>query len=85
MSHTHPRTLTYADLDRFSAEILPGRLLLSAMAPPGGGGDGDTTVVYACQATHSPGTAGLLGTGLLAQPGYSSLTCVPGTVVQQQG
>ncbi|TYB46811.1 hypothetical protein [Actinomadura chibensis] len=85
MSHTHPRTLTFADLDGLCAEVLPGRLPLSAMAPLGGAGDGDTTIVYACQATNSPGTAGLLGTGLFAQAPYSSLTCVPGTVVQQHG
>ncbi|TDD94628.1 hypothetical protein [Actinomadura rubrisoli] len=83
MSHPHPQTLTYADLDRLDAEVLPGRLLLSTAMPQGGGhGSGDTTIVYACQATYSPGTAGVLGTGLLAQAPYSSLTCVPGTVVQ---
>ncbi|MFC4050670.1 hypothetical protein ACFOY4_13320 [Actinomadura syzygii] len=89
MSHTHPRTLTFADLDGLRAEVLPGRLLLSALAPLGGGaaggGGGDTTIVYACQATNSPGNNGLLGTGLFAQAPYSSLTCVPGTVVQQHG
>jgi hypothetical protein len=37
--------------------------------------------MYACQATYSPGTTGLLGTGLLAQPPHSTLTCVPATVV----
>ncbi|TDD39231.1 hypothetical protein E1287_03780 [Actinomadura sp. KC06] len=82
MSETHPHTVSYADLDRLVPEVLPGRLLLSA-AVPLGGDDGSTTIVYACQATHSPGTAGLLGTGLFAQAPYSSLTCVPGTVVQQ--
>lgn len=78
MSDTHPRTFSYADLDRLAPEVLPERLLLST-----GGGGGSTTIVYACQATYSPGTAGLLGTGLLAQAPYSSMTCVPGTVVQQ--
>lgn len=82
MSDTHPRPLSYADLDALRPEVLPGRLALSTLAPADGGG-GTTTVVYSCQATYSPGTAGLLGTGLLAQAPYSSLTCVPGTVVQQ--
>ena len=82
MSRTHPQTLSYADLDRLDPEVLPGRLLLSTAMPQGGQGSGDTTVVYACQATYSPGTPGVLGTGLLAQAPYSSLTCVPGTVVQ---
>ncbi|MFI0373139.1 hypothetical protein ACH35V_35205 [Actinomadura sp. 1N219] len=83
MSDTHPHTFSYADLDRLVPEVLPGRLLLSTAAPLGGGDDGSTTIVYSCQATHSPGNAGLLGTGLFAQAPYSSLTCVPGTVVQQ--
>ncbi|GAA4240599.1 hypothetical protein GCM10022254_65910 [Actinomadura meridiana] len=84
MSDTHPHTFSYADLDRLAPEVLPERLALSAAAPFGGGGDGgSTTIVYACQATYSPGTTGLLGTGLFAQAPYSSLTCVPGTVVQQ--
>jgi hypothetical protein len=87
MSDTYPHTFSYADLDRLAAEVLPERLALSAAAPFGGDGGGDghgsTTIVYACQATYSPGTAGLLGTGLFAQAPYSSLTCVPGTVVQQ--
>ncbi|QXJ21587.1 hypothetical protein AGRA3207_002456 [Actinomadura graeca] len=81
MRHTHPRTLSYADLDGLVPEVLPQRLLLSAATTTDGGGS-DTTIVYACQATSSPGTTGLLGTGLFAQPAYSSLTCVPGTVVQ---
>lgn len=83
MSHTHPHTLGYADLDRLAPEVLPGRLLMSAAVPLGGGGHGSTTIVYACQATYSPGTTGLLGTGLFAQPAYSSMTCVPGTVVSR--
>ena len=82
MSHTHSRSFSRTDLDRLVPEILPARLALSTLLA-GGGDDGSTTVVYSCQATNSPGTTGLLGTGLLAQPAYSSMTCVPGTVVQQ--
>ncbi|WP_067452627.1 hypothetical protein [Actinomadura macra] len=82
MRHTHPRTLSYADLDHLVPEVLPQRLLLSTGAVADGGGGSDTTIVYACQSTFSPGTSGLLGTGLFAQAPYSSLTCVPGTVVQ---
>ncbi|TDC66366.1 hypothetical protein E1200_16855 [Actinomadura sp. GC306] len=78
MGQTNPQKLTYADLDRLSGEVLPGRLLLSAAGPgPGGGGGGGTDVVYACQYTHSAGTSGLLGTGLLAQPATTTLTCFP--------
>ena len=80
MSTAQPHTVSYAELDRLSPEVLPPRLLLSTLAPQGGG-DGTTTITYACQATYSHGTTGLLGTGLLAQPAYSTMTCVPGTVV----
>ncbi|TDE38698.1 hypothetical protein [Actinomadura sp. 6K520] len=83
MTPTRTRTLSYAELDRLTPEILPERLLLSTALPRGGDGSGTTTIVYACQATYSSGTTGLLGTGLLAQPASSTLTCVPGTVVHQ--
>ncbi len=73
MSQTNPHKITYADLDRLSGEVLPGRLLLSAVGRGGGG----TEAVYACQYTHSAGTSGLLGTGLLAQPEQTTLTCFP--------
>lgn len=81
MSHENPHRISYAELDRLDAELLPPRLAMSA--PRGDGGDGSTTVMYACQATYSPGTTGLLGTGLLAQPPHSTLTCVPATVVDR--
>jgi len=77
MSLEQPQNFSYAELDRLDAEVLPPRLALSA---PRGGDDGSTTVMYACQSTYSPGTTGLLGTGLLAQAPYSTLTCVPATV-----
>ncbi|MEU5988358.1 hypothetical protein ABZ806_05235 [Spirillospora sp. NPDC047418] len=80
MSIEDPQILSYADLDRLDAEILPPRL---AMSVPRGDGHGSTVVMYACQATYSPGTTGLLGTGLLAQPAYSTLSCVPATAVAQ--
>ncbi|NEA21529.1 hypothetical protein [Actinomadura bangladeshensis] len=70
----NPLKLSYDDLDRLTGEVLPPRLALS--------GGGDTVVMYACQATYSAGTTGLLGTGLLAQPAHSTLTCVPATVVE---
>lgn len=70
----HPHRFTYAELDRLTGEVLPQRFAMS-------GGGGDTVVFYACQATYSAGTTGLLGTGLLAQPPHSTLTCVPATVV----
>ncbi|GAA1821134.1 MULTISPECIES: hypothetical protein [Actinomadura] len=70
----NPLKLSYDDLDQLSGEVLPPRLALS--------GGGDTVVMYACQATYSAGTTGLLGTGLLAQPAHSTLTCVPATVVE---
>ncbi|MEU8341364.1 hypothetical protein SAMN05443665_1010109 [Actinomadura meyerae] len=70
----NPQKLTYTDLDRLCGEVLPPRLALSS--------GGDTVIAYACQATYSSGTTGLLGTGLLAQPAYSTLTCVPATVVE---
>lgn len=72
MSQTNPHTFTYPELDRLSGEVLPGRLLLSAT-----GHGSDTEVVYACQYTHDAGTAGLLGTGLLAEPERTSMVCVP--------
>lgn len=72
MSQTNPHTLTYADLDRLSGEVLPGRLLLSAT-----GNGGDLHAVYACQYTHSAGTSGVLGTGLLAESARTTTTCFP--------
>ncbi|MFB4311577.1 hypothetical protein [Actinomadura sp. GTD37] len=74
----HPQKLSYADLDQLAGEVLPRRFALSS----GGGGD-QTVVAYACQATYSSGTTGLLGSGLLAQPAHSTLTCVPATVVEK--
>ncbi|RKS71736.1 hypothetical protein BZB76_4543 [Actinomadura pelletieri DSM 43383] len=78
MSPKHPQSLTYADLDRLDAEVLPQRLAMSALR---GDGHGTTVVAYACSASYSAGTTGLLGTGLFAQPAYSSMTCMPATVV----
>ncbi|WP_242904126.1 hypothetical protein [Actinomadura terrae] len=81
MRSAHPHTLSYDDLDRLAPEVLPERLALSTGAGRAGPGAGDTTIVYACQAVHSPGTTGLLGTGLMAEAPYSSFTCVPATVL----
>ncbi|MBE1530897.1 hypothetical protein [Actinomadura algeriensis] len=80
--------LTYADLDRLSGEILPRRIALSVGMSAGGektADDGDTIIAYACQSTYSSGTTGVLGTGLLAQPAHSTLTCVPAAVVHDDG
>jgi len=71
MSTTNPHKLTYADLDGLRGEVLPGRLLLSAV------GHGSGEVAYACQYIHSAGTSGLLGTGLLAEPEHTTQTCIP--------
>ncbi|MEV4002152.1 hypothetical protein [Actinomadura sp. NPDC049753] len=79
MSSSNPQRLTYAELDRLTAEVLPRRLALSAR--PGGGHGGDTEVFYACQATQSAGTTGLLGTGLLAEAPASTVSCIPAVVV----
>lgn len=46
-----------------------------------GGGHG-TTVAYACQATDSPGTQGVLGSLGLGSSPYSSMTCMPAAVVR---
>lgn len=81
MSSSNPQKLTYAELDRLTGEVLPQRLALSARA---GGGHGDTEVFYACQATQSAGTTGLLGTGLLAEAPTSTVTCVPAVVVHDK-
>ncbi|GGU99464.1 hypothetical protein GCM10010182_15540 [Actinomadura cremea] len=70
----NPQRFTYADLDRLAGEVLPQRFAMS-------GAGGDTVVFYACQATYSSGTTGVLGTGLLAQPAHSTLTCVPAAAV----
>ncbi|WP_433477561.1 hypothetical protein ACQPZP_11170 [Spirillospora sp. CA-142024] len=82
MSASNPRHLTYAELDRLTAEVLPRRLLLSAVMGGGHRGhDGQSEVYYACQATQSAGTTGLLGTGLLAEAPHSTMTCVPAVVI----
>lgn len=45
-----------------------------------GNGPG-TAVAYACQATNSPGTPGLLGSLALGlQDLYSSMTCIPAAI-----
>ncbi|MEU6737521.1 hypothetical protein ABZ929_30685 [Streptomyces physcomitrii] len=49
-------------------------------ASPQGGG-GNTTVAYACQATTTQGTPGLIGSLGLGQGPSSSMTCVPAAVV----
>ncbi|HEY8481729.1 MAG TPA: hypothetical protein VIL71_18030 [Spirillospora sp.] len=71
MSTTTTHRITDADLDGLWGEVLPTRVLLSAV------GHGPGAIAYACQYTHSPGTLGLLGTGLLAEPEYTTRTCVP--------
>jgi hypothetical protein len=81
MSPSDPQ-LTYADLDRLTADVLPRRLLLSGLMHTGSGDD--TEVYYACQATNSEGTPGLLGTGLLAEAPHSTMTCVPAVVVHDR-
>ncbi|MBD2894467.1 hypothetical protein ABT299_08335 [Spirillospora sp. NPDC000708] len=96
MSQTNPQTFSYAELDRLSGEVLPERAVLSTLLAGGGdngnknlnlndGGSGaaDSEVTYACQYTHSTGTPGLLGTGLLAESGYTTTTCVPVAVGHQ--
>ncbi|GGQ07685.1 hypothetical protein BKA00_007412 [Actinomadura coerulea] len=80
MSSSNPPRLTYAELDRLTAEVLPRRLALSARTG-GGHHGGDTEVFYACQATQSAGTSGLLGTGLLAEAPTSTVSCIPAVVV----
>lgn len=80
MSLSNPHQFSYAELDRLDAEVLPRRLAMSALR---GGDDGSTVVMYACTASHSSGTTGLLGTGLFAQPAYSTLSCVPAAVVHK--
>jgi hypothetical protein len=73
-------SLGYDELDRLTGEVLPDRMLMSVPALSMGDGGRGVTVFYACQATWSGGTPGLLGTGLLAQPPNSTMTCVPAVV-----
>ncbi|SRR5579875_577171 len=69
--------ISFAELEQVSGELLPARTVLSLVdALPGGGGHG-TTVAYACQATSSAGTPGLVGALGLGTPAHSGLTCVP--------
>lgn len=84
--------VSFDELAQVSGELLPGRIVLSpisvfsgnvshsaAYASPGGGGHG-TTVAYACHATSSAGTPGLVGALGLGEPAHSSLTCTPTAV-----
>jgi hypothetical protein len=86
MNQSGGQQLSYAELDRLTAELLPRRLAMSNGAPAPGPAPvyymagPSTEVFYACQMTHSPGTPGLLNTGLLAEAPYSTMTCVPGVV-----
>ncbi|QKW09814.1 hypothetical protein HUT18_28790 [Streptomyces sp. NA04227] len=61
----------------------PGHATPGSDSPtPEGGGQGDTntTVSYACQATTTQGTGGLIGALGLGQPPSSTITCVPAAV-----
>ncbi|MFG2006315.1 hypothetical protein ACGFNU_44935 [Spirillospora sp. NPDC048911] len=73
------RELDDDELDGLSAEVLPGRVLMSTITPSPVLGD-RTEVFYACQTTHYYGTPGLLGIGLLAQEARTSTTCMPAAV-----
>jgi hypothetical protein len=86
--------VSYEQLDRLAGELLPERTVLSLVNIsfsnvhnttykfPAGGGHG-ATVAYACQATDSPGTPGVLGSlGLGSSNPYSSMTCIPAAVVR---
>ncbi|GGV70627.1 MULTISPECIES: hypothetical protein [Streptomyces] len=88
--------VSYSELGELTGELLPERMLLSiidvhvdnsrtyvfpAQGNGGGGESGGTTVAYACQATESQGTPGLLGALGLGSSPSSSMTCVPATVV----
>jgi hypothetical protein len=89
--------VSYEELDQLVCELLPERTVLSLINasftnvnyttytfPAHGGGGHGTTVAYACQATNSPGTSGLLASlGLASQNPYSSMTCMPAAVVSR--
>jgi hypothetical protein len=83
----------YHELNLLAGEFLPPRNMLSLITidnssttyhydfPQGGSGDGNSTVVFACQAERTLGTPGLLGSlGLGSNNPSSSLTCVPAAV-----
>jgi hypothetical protein len=85
----------YEELNTLSAELLPGRTLLSIVlltvdnsshptynfSGGDGQGGGGATVVYACQAQRVDGTPGLLGSlGLGSNNPSNSVTCVPAAV-----
>ncbi|WP_141577865.1 hypothetical protein [Actinomadura sp. WMMA1423] len=72
MPQKNSPTVRYADLERLSGELLPERMLLSTA-----GGRSGTKTAEACRYEHYMGTAGLLGTGLLAEPEHTAKTCVP--------
>jgi hypothetical protein len=86
--------VSYQELDSLSGELLPPRVLLSLInltfdnrrydvhMPEGGsgGGDGGTTVAYACQATTTQGTGGLIGSLGLGQAPGRTMTCIPAAV-----
>lgn len=81
------------ELADLGGEVLPPRVLLSlidvtfdnrhyeANTPQGGGSQGGGgTVAYACQATTTQGTGGLLGSLGLGQAPGQTMTCVPAAV-----
>src|SRR5579875_4004162 len=77
--------ISFAELEQVSGELLPARTVLSLVdALPGGGGHG-TTVAYACHATSSAGTPGLVGALGLGEPAHSSLTCTPTAIFSGGG
>lgn len=87
--------VSFEELDELGGEVLPERAVLSLIdlsgmqvnllnsssntsyTLPAGNGH----VAYACQATNTPGTPGLLGSlGLGSANPSSSLTCIPAAV-----
>lgn len=90
--------VSYEELNELSGDLLPERALLSLINlsisnigsssttytyPPAAGGQG-STVAYACQATNSPGTPGLLGSlGLGSSSPQSTMTCIPAAITSR--
>jgi hypothetical protein len=86
-----------AELEALDGEVLPDRTVLSSLISISGvnvniltstntsssvmpAGNGD--IAYACQATSSPGSAGVLGLlGLGSSSPSSGMTCVPAAII----
>lgn len=83
-------SISFEELASFAGEVLPERAVMSTVvtpivgpnaAPFGGGGEGGTTAISACQSTNTLASGGLLGAlGLSPNAQQTNLACTPAAI-----